>query len=122
MKNTVEVVQIIASSLSPVLSAVLVLIITKHHERKLFRDKYIYEQLAAKRIEHIERYVSYINGRILREEDKGSRTTERDEIYLYIDKSLHHYVDEIDHYLTQSKFREAASLLSVLCKKLDLTG
>ena len=122
MSNVTDIVEIIADSLSPILSAATVLIITKANERKTYRNKFLYEQLAAKRIDHIEQYISYINGRILRKEDKDESTSARDEIYLYINSSLHHYVDEIDNYLTQSKFNEAALLLSALCKKLDLRG
>ena len=117
MFNAQDIITIVAI-IVPSLAAIIPAILNNRHQRKLKLID-IYEKKA---IETIEKYIHHVNTfYFIGKSPDNDFTIVRDAIYLYVDPSLWHLVDEINAAVDSKQPQIVFDKLPVLCKQLQLT-
>ncbi len=111
---------LLISTIGNIVGLVVVPIIIKCIERRSQIKQLQSELYSKRRLELIEEYVEYtrlaIDGRTQYYQSFPTRNL----ILLYVGKSLHHYIDDIDKCIEDKDFDTANELLSKLCRKLNV--
>ena len=109
----------ICSALFSTVVAIVVPLCTKWHERKMQADRIKHELYGAKRLEYIEAFVRHV---CFTASVAPSKYISDDSCHLiraYIDKSLHHYIDDITANLSAKNYNRASDILNELCSMLQ---
>lgn len=109
----------IFSALFSAAVAIIVPLRTKQIDRKAQAEKIRHEMYTTKRIECIEKFTQHVSSTIFYKPDYYTKSEYCDIILIYIDKSLHWYVNDICRSLSERNYTCASELLTELCTKLQ---
>ncbi len=111
----------IVASVGSALVAIVVPIAVKLIDAYSQNKKIKLELYAQKRLECIEKYVFSVSGDIMNKRTHSLSDSNRSLVMMYIKRSQHHYIYDIDEKLSNADFDGAAKFLCDFCSQINVS-